>query len=544
MPNPTQDVLWLRNRALDSTQLSVAIADARAPGLPLINVNIAFHLLTGYDQNEVLGLNCRFLQGPRTDKRAAAVIGSALQHSEQSRVVILNYRKDGKPFWNEVNISPVYDSSDALTHFVGTQTDVSERIRNDQYRQLLNDIESAMARSMDLDTIGQAVANLVVRELADVCAIHLKGEDGEIRLSATDTSESIREFPELQQIFERELTSDPIPEAVRECIESGQRGAIGRRVDSQVGQSHFGVVTAPIVGNSITFGTISFAIDEQVRTIDAWDSAMAEDICHRIGVMFEMGRLYNDLHAAIDVRDEFLSIAAHELRTPISSIKGYSQLLLRGLERGTLLPERLRLGLATIEKSASRLTTLTNDLLEVSRAGINRLPLHLETVSAFEYVKSFLAERHTLRSDSHIFELISQDPSVHVSADIGRLDQVMSNLTSNAVKYAPADQLVELEIIAEQHGVSILVRDFGMGLASADLERIFQPFQRASPATSSSIPGMGLGLFISRNIIDRHGGTLTATSDGLGTGTTFHIWLPEIHSPDSDRLLEPRSQIA
>jgi PAS domain S-box-containing protein len=534
MPNPTQDVLWLRNRALDSTQLGVSIADARAHDLPLINVNIAFHLLTGYEQTEVLGLNCRFLQGPRTDKRVAALIGNAIQHSEQSRVVILNYRKDGSPFWNEVNVSPVYDSAGTLTHYVGTQTDVSERIRNDQYRQLLNDIESAMARSQDLEIVGKDVAKLVVQQVADVCAIHLKGDDGEIRLAATDISDSIGEFPELQNSIESHLTSDVVPEAVRDCIESGQRAANRHRIDSEDGQAHFGVVTAPIVGNSITFGTISFAIDEQVRTIDSWDSAMAEDMCHRIGVMFEMGRLYNDLHTAIDVRDEFLSIAAHELRTPISSVKGYSQLLLRGLERGTLLPERLRLGLRTIESSATRLTTLTSDLLEVSRAGMNRLPLHLESIDAFAYLSGFLEERQALKPDPHEFMLVSDDPGVRINVDVGRLDQVMSNLASNAVKYSPADKPVEFGMWADSDGVAILVRDYGIGLEEGDPDRIFQPFQRSRAAIASNAPGMGLGLFISRNIIERHHGTLTASSDGSGHGSTFRIWLPADSSPQSD----------
>ena len=544
MPNPSQDVLWLRNRALDSTQVGVSIADARAYDLPLINVNIAFHLLTGYDQTEVIGLNCRFLQGPRTDKRVSALMANAIQRAEQSRSVILNYRKDGTPFWNEVNISPVYDAAGTLTHYVGTQTDVSERIRTNQYQQLLNDIESAMARSLDLDIVGQVVANLIVREVADVCAIHLRGEDGEIRLVATDTSDTIRNFPELQHSIESELTSDPIPEVVRECIESGQRAAIISRVNRSEGDAHFGVVTAPLVGNSFTFGTISFAIDEQVRTVDGWDSAMAEDICHRIGVMFEMGRLYSDLQTAIDVRDEFLSIAAHELRTPISSIKGYSQLLLRGLERGTLLPDRLRLGLGTIEKSATRLTTLTNDLLEVSRAGTTRLPLHLETISAFAYLSNFLTERRTLNSELHEFVFDSDDPDIWVSADVGRLDQVMSNLTSNAIKYSPVDYPIELEILEDGSGVSILVRDYGMGLSDEDLERVFQPFHRSAAAISTNIPGMGLGLFISRNIVDRHGGTLTATSKGAGFGTTFQLWLPAVSPPDADQALEVRSQIA
>jgi signal transduction histidine kinase len=234
------------------------------------------------------------------------------------------------------------------------------------------------------------------------------------------------------------------------------------------------------------------------------------------------------------VRDEFLSIAAHELRTPISSVKGYSQLLLRGLERGTLIPERLRLGLKTIETSASRLTTLTSDLLEVSRIGLNRIPLRVETVSAHEYISAFLDEHSTLKADPHEFILTSADPDIFIEIDISRLDQVLSNLASNAVKYSAPDKPVEISLSAESGGVAICVRDRGMGLEDEDVERIFQPFQRSKSAIASSIPGMGLGLFISRNIVERHGGTLTALSEGPGTGTTFRVWLPAADQAAAD----------
>lgn len=527
-----QDVLWLRNRAIDSTNVSVVIADAGAPELPVIDVNPAFVRLTGYQPEDVIGLNCRLLQGPRTSPSTTAAIGDAMREPRGIKTVILNYRKNGRPFWNELNISPVYDVDDRLTHFVAAQTDVSDRIRSNLFRQLLNDVDTVLADRTDDKTALEPIADLVVKgTISDACAIHLVGDDDGIELKAWQSSSTLSGHTQLEDAILREMPRESVPEFVQACIESGRRmsvlfGEDPMLVPHRRSDARFGIVVAPIAANSRVFGAISFAVDVDIRQIDANDKVVASEIARRLGSLLEMRRLYADLQAAVDVRDEFLSIAAHELRTPISSIKGYSQLLLRGLDRGTLLPERLRLGLNTIESSSSRLTILTNDLLEVSRAGENRLPLHLERISAYEYVHNFLMERRALEPDKHNFNLKSGDPDIWIDADVGRLDQIMSNLSTNAVKYSPDSKPVELSVIAEADGVTIEMRDFGMGLDADDLEQIFMPYQRASSATDSSIPGMGLGLFISRNIAEHHNGSLTAESNGPDTGTTFKLWIP------------------
>lgn len=343
MPNPSQDVLWLRNRALDSTKVSVAIADARAADLPLIDVNTAFVRLTGYQPKEILGKNCRFLQGARTSKKFAGAMGEAIREARESRVVILNYRKDGRPFWNEVIVSPVYDNVDTLTHFVASQMDVTNQVRDNQFRQLLNDVDTAMADRLDNASALEPVAQLVVDSIADACMIHLKDDHGAIVPMASLTSKPLSTHPVLELAVSTEMTTSVVPGFVRNCIESGKLTSTRFGLTNDPAQARFGIVVAPIVGPAKLFGTVSFAVDEQIRQIDETDRMVAAEIGHRIGSLFEMNQLHSDLQTAIDVRDEFLSIAAHELRTPISSIKGYSQLLLRGLERGTLLPERLRL---------------------------------------------------------------------------------------------------------------------------------------------------------------------------------------------------------
>jgi PAS domain S-box-containing protein len=539
MPNPTQDILWLRNRAQASTNISIVIVDARKPDLPIIDVNPAFVRLTGYTRDEALGLNCRFLQGPRSDRDTARIMAEAIRNEEECSVVILNYRKDGHTFWNEINISPVISQSGTLTHFVAAQMDVTARIRHDDRRQLLSDVDRLLINRVDPSEVIGPTVERIVTDNAEACAIHLFDEAGERTRRAVATSTFLDADPRSRDALLDLMDSDEPPQFVTDCIKSGESTTTLHHqifTDENKNGVHasFGIVVVPIVGPSHMFGAITLVTNDALRVLDRADEEFAYELGHRLGNHFEMGRLYADLQAAVDVRDEFLSIAAHELRTPISSVKGYSQLLLRGLERGTLLPERLRLGLKTIETSASRLSTLTTDLLEVSRNGLNRLPLHLESVSAYEFVTGFLEERRTL-TDTHEFVLKSPDPELWIEADVGRLDQVMANISSNAMKYSDSEHPVELELTSEDGGVAIRIRDRGMGLEPDDQERIFQPFQRSATAISSNIPGMGLGLFISRNIVERHGGSLTAESEGPGTGTTFKVWLPKVipHPPPS-----------
>jgi PAS domain S-box-containing protein len=112
------------------------IADARLPDMPLIYVNPAFERITGYSTSEVLGYNCRFLQGNKTSQPAVAQLRAAIKAGEHCTVTLLNYRKDGSPFWNELTISPIYDDDNNLTHFVGIQADISDRIRAEQALRL------------------------------------------------------------------------------------------------------------------------------------------------------------------------------------------------------------------------------------------------------------------------------------------------------------------------------------------------------------------------------------------------------------------------
>lgn len=131
-----QETVKLRDQALTASSVGIVIADARLPDMPLIYVNPAFERITGYSAAEVLGYNCRFLQGEKTNQPAVARLRAAIKAGKHCTVTLLNYRKDDTPFWNELTISPIYDDDNHLTHFVGIQADISDRIQAEQALRL------------------------------------------------------------------------------------------------------------------------------------------------------------------------------------------------------------------------------------------------------------------------------------------------------------------------------------------------------------------------------------------------------------------------
>src|SRR3954466_13189019 len=176
--------------ALVASQVSLPLSDPRRPDDPLARVNPAFELMTGYEADDVVGRNCRFLQGPGTDREAVAQGRGALQRGEAVRAELLNYRKDGTPFWNAFTISPVVDGEGVLTHFVGVQTDITARvIAGMEYERLLSAEREARAASerakarldimvevgalltgtLDADEAMRRLAATLVPEFADFC---------------------------------------------------------------------------------------------------------------------------------------------------------------------------------------------------------------------------------------------------------------------------------------------------------------------------------------------------------------------------------------
>jgi PAS domain S-box-containing protein len=266
----------------------------------------------------------------------------------------------------------------------------------------------------------------------------------------------------------------------------------------------------------------------------AYAIAAVRDVTERKRIE-QRAQLYHKAREEVRERDEFLSIASHELRTPVTALQLQLQLIQRAAVRpGADLPGVLGEKLEALERQCRRIAALVNELLDVSRLRLGRLELRLEEVDLAAVARESAAQlsEDSRRLGSRI-ELKCAGPATG-RWDRLRLEQVIMNLLSNAIKFGQGNPIT-VEVAADTDLARVLVRDQGIGIAPADQERVFGRFERAVP--TQHFGGLGLGLYIAREIVEAHGGTIQLTSLP-GAGTTFTVELPRsptAHATQPDR---------
>jgi PAS domain S-box-containing protein len=239
------------------------------------------------------------------------------------------------------------------------------------------------------------------------------------------------------------------------------------------------------------------------------------------------------LKEAERLKDEFVALVSHELKNPLTSIKGYAQLLRAQLEakEGFSLSEQERLCLQVVEEESDRLAALASDVIDVSRLQSGRLVLRIDELDLVVLVRQ-VAERLQITTKEHALKLSADPDSLWLQGDRNRLEQVLLNLLGNAIKYTPQGGTIEIAVTQTRDGqhAQVSIHDSGIGIPREQQARLFARFSRASNAASHGITGTGLGLFLCRELIERHGGRIWLESEE-GQGSTFFFLLP-ITPPD------------
>lgn len=226
---------------------------------------------------------------------------------------------------------------------------------------------------------------------------------------------------------------------------------------------------------------------------------------------------------ALQARDRFLSIASHELKTPVATLQLSAESILRARKLGRLDDARLVKGLSRILTSTRRLAELVDDLLDVSMLTAGTIPTVLAPTSVVAVLEEVVARFADTRGEARI--RTDAPLEITIAADASRLDQVFTNLVDNALKYSPAGEPIDVRVVEEPDGVTVSVADRGIGIDEATAARLFEAFSRGQNA--AHISGMGLGLFISYQIVEQHGGWIRAEPGPGGIGSVFSVWLPK-----------------
>ncbi len=495
----SRDQLNLYESAIAVSNKGIAIADAQTEDIPLIYVNTGFSKMTGYAAAEVIGKNCRFLQGKDTDTRTLQRIREAIAGGKHIRVTLRNYRKDGHAFWNDLTINQLTDNSGKVTHFIGILNDVSsvvnQRLRAREEAARLKTLMNSTAEGIyGLDTSGNctfinkpAIKMLGFRTQAEVLGknmhalVHHTYADGRPYPAEDCRIARSHQFCEkvhlsAEVLWRVDNTSFPVDYYAIPLIVDGEvRGAV------------------------VTFTDISERISREAELISARSRA---DSANR-------------------AKTEFLANMSHEIRTPLAAVMAYSELLERSAT-SDLDQKRI----AAIRRNSQHLIDIVDDILDLSRIEADKLEIKQETTDIARLVldlQSMMEMRAKENGIGFHFDTGSEIPSL-LLIDTVRLRQVLINLIGNAIKFTEQGN-VTVTLSYQAPNLTVQVHDTGIGIEADKLSVLFEAFEQADTTIQRRFGGTGLGLNISKRLVERMGGEITVDSSP-GAGSTFTLVLP------------------
>jgi PAS domain S-box-containing protein len=468
-------------------------------------------------------------------------------------------RKDGSLFWADVIITALRDDRGDLTGFAKVTRDLTERRgaemdraarlaaeRTADHMARLQAATAAVAAARDPRHAAEILGDVGTSSVGAAAGVVAMPTPDGTALEAIDVRGYSPEIIEPSQLFAVDgpypisrawRTRQPLFLASAEQVRTEHSDLL-----PVLEQSPFRAWAAiPLIIHERVLGILGLSFS-QPRTLDRDERGFLLALAEVGAQAIDRARLFESeqiaraqAEDALRAQDEFLSIAAHELRTPVAAVKAAAQLAERGIERGQLDPARTTTNLQRIARSSDRLEVLIEDLLDVSRLRTGRLRLRREQVDLGGLVQEIVS-RYAAIEHGHQFRLKLPEPNIRVDADPVRLEQILDNLLSNAVKYSPDGGPIEVLVYPDQNGVTVTVTDHGIGLPAGQETRIFEAFGRGSNAAAQQIQGLGLGLAICRELLEVHAGRIWATSSGEGQGTTVGMWLPLVElAADSER---------
>lgn len=531
-----QNTLDLRNRALEVAGNGLIIVDAQQTDLPILYSNTAFTEMTGYEQAEVLGKNCRFLQNDDRDQKEINTLDLAIQNGERCRVTLRNYRKDKTLFWNELTITPLYDEYQKLTHFIGVQRDVTEmQFTKDQLENYTSKLEfKVAARTKEIEATVQKLVetNLILEDQMQVTKL----AENKAQRSQEQFMAIAKNFPkglivvfnadfELVYVEGEELQRLHLKKSNFEGICVDEISVLSAEQIIKIKNDIQRTIDGKNLSFEIEFKDSSYAVNSTPLHSNGKNNVWALFVYHNIT---EQKEVQNELAKSLKVEQElnvlksrFISMASHEFRTPLSAI--LSSAILIGKQNEVGKEERRIKHVDRIRTHVKHLVVILNDFLSLSKLEEGKIEAKPQDFELIQFCKNVVDEMEATKKDGQTIQLKHTPLEIKTSLDPKLLAHILTNLLSNALKYSKEGQEVVLELEETSKTITFKIRDKGLGIPESEQKNLFERFFRAENVTN--IQGTGLGLHIVKQYTELMEGSVSFTSK-TGKGSTFTIELP------------------
>lgn len=407
----------------------------------------------------------------------------------------------------------------------------------------LIEASAALTASLDEETILKRMAHLVVSSLADWCIVYVVAEDGTVdRLEvareqetrAPRTAEFIRHYPldlnAPHSLIARVLrTGAPelVPEVSVNWLKTVARDAELFRYIHELSLTSLMII--PLCARERVLGAIACVLTGTDRRYGPSELELMEDFVQHAAVALGNAQLYQAAQKAIRAREHFLVVAAHEFKTALTGLIGYARLLKKHKEHTAVLEERDRRALTIIAEQAESLNKLVDSLLDLSRIEMGQLTIERVSLDLRALVGRVI-ECFEPTLEHHAVAYHRPEHPLIIQGDALRLEQALHNLIQNAIKYSPDGGTIQVCLEQRDMSAAISVSDEGIGMPAETLSLIFHRFYRVPQTTPPHIGGVGIGLYIVKEIVTLHGGTVEVMSTA-GEGSTFTLYLP-LHESD------------
>ncbi len=468
-------------------------------------VNESFSRISGYRLEEVKGERITVMQGPETDEATVKRISERMRRRQPVSEEIIHYTKAGEKLWIKFEISPVFDERGVLRNFISIQTNITE----------LKEYE------LSITAIAEELSTLIENANVPIFGIDVDGKINEWNNVCSELFEFSRDAVlgrPYSDVFRGSGSSDGLATVAGVALKNRSVSNFELPLVTKSGKNVILLISA----------SPRRSRDRQTTGAIFVGQNITELIDYRLNLERKVEERTRELHAALSkeqelvkLKNQFVSIASHEFRTPLSTIALAAGFIKRYEDR--IPKEVIDEKVLSIERQVSHMTSLLDDILVVGKAEAGRLPVNLQPMEVSSFFRVVATEVERALGSTHKIVIEEDLKYREIVSDEKLLRNIVVNLFTNAIKFSPAADRVDVTIKTHLDQLDLIIADYGMGIPVHEIENIFEPFFRGGNV--HSIHGTGLGLSIIRKATELLHGRIQVQSKP-GQGTTFHVTLP------------------